>query len=158
RLLAPAVAAVVLFGLAALLTGRTVHLALAALAFAATALLAARVFRSSTAGGHVDVRDYVTLTKPRVMSLLLLTGGAPGLLRGRGLPGWSVFALTMAGLALACGGAAALNHYLDRDIDPLMGERTARRPVASGRIAAPVALEFGIALSALSFVLLDALV
>src|SRR5262249_28936074 len=163
RLLAPAVAAVVLFGLAALLTGRTVHLALAALAFAATALLAARVFRSSTAGGHVDVRDYVTLTKPRGMSLLLLTGGAPGILRprgaavsagARGLPGWSVFALTMAGLALACCGAAALNHYLDRDIDPLMGERTARRPVASGRIAAPVALEFGIALSALSFVLL----
>ena len=64
----------------------------------------------------------------------------------------------MVGLALACGGAAALNHYLDRDIDKLMGERTASRPVASGRVAPERALEFGIALSALSFVLLDSLV
>src|SRR5207237_641846 len=58
------------------------------------------------------------------------------------------------GLALACGGASALNHVLDRDIDPLMGERTKMRPVASGRVAPSRALEFGLALSALSFVLL----
>jgi protoheme IX farnesyltransferase len=64
----------------------------------------------------------------------------------------------MLGLALACGGASALNHYLDRDIDKLMGSRTEHRPVATGRIAAPDALEFGLALSALSFVLLDSLV
>jgi protoheme IX farnesyltransferase len=60
----------------------------------------------------------------------------------------------MIGLALACGGASALNHVLDRDIDPLMGERTRRRPVASGRVAPSRALEFGLALSAFSFVLL----
>jgi protoheme IX farnesyltransferase len=60
----------------------------------------------------------------------------------------------MTGLALACGGASALNHVLDRDIDPLMGERTKRRPVASGRVAPSRALEFGLALSAFSFVLL----
>src|SRR5581483_8746734 len=59
---------------------------------------------------------------------------------------------------LACGGAGALNHYLDRDIDQLMGSRTANRPVASGRMTPERALEFGIALSALSFVLLDSLV
>ena len=64
----------------------------------------------------------------------------------------------MIGLALACGGAATLNHYLDRDIDKLMGSRTAGRPVASGRVAPELALEYGIALSALSFVLLDSLV
>ena len=64
----------------------------------------------------------------------------------------------MIGLALACGGAATLNHYLDRDIDKLMGARTAGRPVASGRVAPERALEYGIALSALSFVLLDSLV
>jgi len=157
QLLAPAFGAVVLFGLAALLTGTTVHLVTATLAFAATALLAARVVRSA-GGGHVAARDYVTLTKPRVMSLLLLTGGAAIFVGAHGLPGGSVFALTMTGLALACGGAAALNHYLDRDIDPLMGERTARRPVASGRVAPQLALEFGVALSAVSFVLLDALV
>jgi len=163
QLLPSAVGAVVLFGCAALLTGRGVHLAVAALAFGATALLAARFAISNlksqpAATGEVAWRDYVTLTKPRVMSLLLLTGGAAVFVGAGGVPALSVFALTMVGLAFACGGAAALNHYLDRDIDPLMGERTAKRPVASGRVAPYVALEFGIALSAVSFVLLDALV
>ena len=92
------------------------------------------------------------------MSLLLLTGGAAVFVGAAGVPPWDIFAVTMVGLALACGGAAALNHYLDRDIDKLMGARTAGRPVASGRIAPERALEFGIALSALSFVLLDSLV
>jgi protoheme IX farnesyltransferase len=161
RLLVPAVAAVVTFGLAALLTERTVHLTAAAVAFAATVVLAGRDFKSATCDSKshsVAARDYVTLTKPRVMSLLLLTGGAAIFVGAGGVPGWGVFALTMIGLALACGGSAALNHYLDRDIDPLMGARTARRPVASGRVAPQIALEFGIALSAVSFVLLDALV
>jgi protoheme IX farnesyltransferase len=63
----------------------------------------------------------------------------------------------MAGLALACGGASALNHVLDRDIDRHM-QRTDRRPVAADRIAPTRALEFGLALSALSFVLLASLV
>jgi protoheme IX farnesyltransferase len=63
----------------------------------------------------------------------------------------------LVGLALACGGASALNHYLDRDIDRLMGKRTRARPVAAGRIEPAYALEFGLALSALSFVLLGSL-
>ena len=156
RLLPTALVALVLFGLAALVTGRALHLTFASFALGATVLLAARTFR-----GHVEqgpLRDYVTLTKPRVMSLLLLTGGAAVFVGAGGVPRWSVFALTMTGLALACGGAAALNHYLDRDIDQLMGDRTASRPVASGRLAPELALEFGVALSALSFVLLDSLV
>ncbi|MFN0154490.1 MAG: heme o synthase [Gaiella sp.] len=101
-------------------------------------------------------RDYVTLTKPRVMSLLLLTGVA-GMFVGAGgtPPAVDVIALTV-GLALACGGAAAFNHVLDADIDRLMGERTADRPVAAGRVLAPRAIEFGLALSALSFVILTA--
>ena len=77
---------------------------------------------------HATLHDYVTLTKPRVMSLLLLTGGAAAFVGASGVPAWGVFAVTMVGLALACGGAAALNHYLDRDIDQLMGERTAQAP------------------------------
>jgi protoheme IX farnesyltransferase len=60
----------------------------------------------------------------------------------------------MTGLALACGGASALNHVLDADIDRLMGKRTEKRPVAAGRVPPSRALEFGLALSALSFVLL----
>ena len=154
RLLPAALVSLVLFGLAALLTGSTIHLVMASLAFAATTYTAALSFR-----GHPEQgpwRDYVTLTKPRIMSLLLLTGGAGYFVAG----GTSLgpFALTMLGLAFACGGASALNHYLDRDIDKLMGSRTEQRPVASGRVPPERALEFGLALSALSFVLLDSLV
>ncbi len=99
-------------------------------------------------------RDYVTLTKPRIMTLLLLTGAAGMFVGAQGWPEAGTFAATMVGLALACGGASALNHVLDADIDKLMGERTARRPVAAGRVPVPRALEFGLVLSALSFALL----
>jgi protoheme IX farnesyltransferase len=156
RLLPSALAALVLFGLAALLVGHDVHLVFASLALAATVVSAVRAFQ-----GHVDHapwRDYVTLTKPRIMSLLLLTGAAGAFVGAGGVPGFRVLGATMVGLALACGGASALNHYLDRDIDKLMGSRTAQRPLASGRMQPERALEFGLALSAFSFVLLDSLV
>ena len=156
RLLPAALVSLALFGLAALLTEPVVHLVAASLAFASTTYVAALTFR-----GHVDqgpLRDYLTLTKPRIMSLLLLTGGAGAFVGAGGVPAWGAFTATMAGLALACGGASALNHYLDRDIDKLMGARTEQRPVASGRVPAERALEFGLALSAFSFVLLDSLV
>ena len=99
-------------------------------------------------------RDYIALTKPRIMSLLLLTGFC-GLVAGAGgLPPWEITVAAMLGLALACGGASALNHVLDRDIDRLMGQRTRKRPVAADRLSASHALEFGLALSALSFTVL----
>ena len=72
----------------------------------------------------------------------------------QGVPPLDLFVVTMVGLALACGGASALNHVLDRDIDVLMGSRTKERPVASGRVTPAQALEFGLFLSALSFALL----
>ena len=72
----------------------------------------------------------------------------------QGVPPLGLFAAAMLGLALACGGASALNHVLDADIDRLMGKRTERRPVAAGRVPPARALEFGLVLSALSFVLL----
>lgn len=99
-------------------------------------------------------RDYITLTKPRIMSLLLLTGAAGMFVGAGGWPNGPEFLAMMVGLALACGGSSALNHVMDADIDRLMGERTAARPVASGRVAAPRALEFGVVLMALSFALL----
>ena len=99
-------------------------------------------------------RDYITLTKPRIMSLLLLTGAAGMFVGAVGWPDGWIFLAMMLGLALACGGSSALNHVMDADIDRLMGERTAARPVASGRVAAPRALEFGVVLMALSFSLL----
>ena len=90
-------------------------------------------------------RDYVTLTKPRIMSLLLLTGACGMFVGAEGVPPLGLFAATMVGLALACGGASALNHVLDRDIDRLMG-RTGHRPVAEERVTPERAVEFGLAL------------
>ena len=103
-------------------------------------------------------RDYVVLTKPRIMTLLLLTGAAGMFVGAQGAPPAGRFLAAMTGLALACGGASALNHVLDADIDRLMGKRTAARPVAAGRVPAPRALEFGLVLSALSFALLASVV
>src|SRR4030095_13305054 len=74
-----------------------------------------------------------------------------------GVPPLGLFAVTMAGLALACGGASALNHVLDRDLDRLM-RRTGHPPVAAERGAPARAREVGLALSAFSFVLLASLV
>jgi protoheme IX farnesyltransferase len=157
RLLVPAVAALVLFGIAALVTAPTLHLALAAVAFAATLVLAASTYRGEPAP-RASWRDYLTLTKPRIMSLLLITGLCAMFVGAQGVPrGWLVL-VTMSGLALACGGASALNHVLDRDIDKLMGKRTRARPLAAERMPATRALEFGLALSAFSFVLLASLV
>jgi heme o synthase len=100
----------------------------------------------------------VTLTKPRIMSLLLVTGAAGMFVGAQGVPPLGLFFAAMVGLALACGGASALNHLLDRDIDRLMGKRTEKRPVAAGRVPPARALEFGLVLSALSFVLLASVV
>ena len=157
RLLGPSLVALVLFGAAAALTAPGLHLAVACLAFAAAAGLTGLCFRGATVpvGGW---RDYVTLTKPRIMVLLLITGAGGMFVGAGGAPAPGRFVLAMLGLALACGGASALNHYLDRDIDPLMGPRTKARPVASGRLAPGYALEFGLALSAASFTLLAATV
>jgi protoheme IX farnesyltransferase len=153
RLLAPALAALVLFGAAAAVTAPGVHAALAALAFAAALVSAVGCFRGEPASSG-PWRDYVTLTKPRIMSLLLVTGAAGMFVGAQGIPDGGTFAAAMVGLALACGGASALNHVLDRDLDRLMGTRTERRPVAAGRVPPERALEFGLVLSALSFVLL----
>jgi heme o synthase len=158
RELVPAVlASAALFTAAAALPSPGAHVALAALALAALLLVAAQSLRGEPVPWG-SWRDYVTLTKPRIMSLLLVTGFCGMIAGARGWPGTGTAVAATVGLALACGGASALNHVLDRDIDPLMGERTRRRPVASGRVAPSRALEFGLALSALSFVLLASVV
>jgi protoheme IX farnesyltransferase len=153
RLFAPALFALGVFGAAALVTEPVLHVALAGVAFAATSVVSALTFRGDAlpAGAW---RDYVTLTKPRIMTLLLLTGACGYVVGARGIGSVATFAATMLGLALACGGASALNHVLDADIDRVMGKRTATRPVAAGRLEPGRALEFGLTLSAISFVLL----
>ncbi|MEN3342985.1 MAG: heme o synthase [Actinomycetota bacterium] len=154
RELVPGVlAASALFAAAAAAPGGSAHAALAACALASLLVVSAQSLRGERVPWG-SWRDYVSLTKPRIMVLLLATGFCGMIAGARGWPGTATAAAAMAGLALACGGASALNHVLDRDIDPLMGPRTRRRPVASGRVAPSRALEFGLALSALSFVLL----
>jgi protoheme IX farnesyltransferase len=136
---------------------RGAHIGFAGLAFVGALVLAAATLRGAPAPRGAW-RDYVTLTKPRIMTLLLWTGLAGMFVGAQGVPALWLIVVTMAGLALACGGASALNHVLDADIDRLMGSRTEKRPVASGRVAPSRALEFGLALSALSFVLLASFV
>ena len=104
----------------------------------------------------VGWRDYVTLTKPRIMSLLVLTAVCAMVAGAGGAPAPVALIALVVGGALACGGASALNHVLDRDIDQLMGPRTASRPVAAGRISPVRATVFGLVLSALAFALLVA--
>jgi protoheme IX farnesyltransferase len=156
RLLPAALLALVAFGAAAAVTQPVLHVALASVALAACVVATAQAFRGEPAPSG-PWRDYVTLTKPRIMSLLLITGAGGMFVGAQGVPPLDDLAVMLAGLALACGGASALNHVLDADIDRLMGKRTRARPVATGRVPASRALEFGLALSALSFVLLASL-
>jgi protoheme IX farnesyltransferase len=153
RLVPGALVAAALFAAAAAVPGAHAHAGLAAFALAALIVVGAESFRGERIAWG-SWRDYVALTKPRIMSLLLVTGFCGMIAGARGWPGTGTAVAAMLGLALACGGASALNHVLDRDIDPLMGKRTKSRPVASGRVPASRALEFGLALSAFSFVLL----
>jgi heme o synthase len=129
------------------------HVGAAAAAFGAALVAVAATFRG-TPVPLASARDYLTLTKPRIMSLLLVTGAGGMFVGYQGAPPVWLFAVAMLGLALACGGASALNHVLDRDIDAVMGSRTRERPVAAGRISPEQALEFGLFLSALSFAVL----
>lgn len=95
--------------------------------------------------------DFVALTKPRIISLLLLTTLVPMFLAGDAPPSLALILWTMLGGFLAAGGANALNQYVDRDIDDIM-PRTRRRPLPSSRMEPGTALWFGIAISAISFV------
>ena len=90
------------------------------------------------------VRDLVALTKPRIISLLLVTTIAPMFVAGR--PGWELVLVVFVGGYLMAGGANAVNMYLDRDIDDRMA-RTRLRPIPSGRLAAREVLLFGILLA-----------
>jgi heme o synthase len=86
---------------------------------------------SPLAGARQVVSDYVELTKPKVQSLLLFTTVTTMLMAGS--PSLSLILLTCLGGYLSAGGAGAVNHAYDRDIDARMA-RTANRPVPAGRV------------------------
>ena len=99
------------------------------------------------------VRDYVALTKPRVILLLEITTLFAMIVAAHGWPGTVRVILTLAGGYLAAGSANAINCWFDRDIDRTMG-RTRNRPLPSGRIQPASALGFGLVLGVLSFLVL----
>jgi protoheme IX farnesyltransferase len=95
--------------------------------------------------------DLITLTKPRIISLLLLTTIAPMFITPAGLPSLALIGWVCLGGYLMAGGANTINMWFDRDIDTKM-VRTRQRPIPAGRIPAPMALVFGITLGAVAFV------
>ncbi len=99
-------------------------------------------------GSDARVSDYVALLKPRVMSLVVFTGFA-GILAAPGPLHPLLAAVAVLCIAVAAGGAGAINMWYDRDIDAVM-RRTKSRPIPRGRVEAPEALSFGIVLSLFS--------
>jgi protoheme IX farnesyltransferase len=122
----------------------------ASLNASATAAAAGRA--SLASGARQLVADYVELTKPKVQSLLLFTTITT--MEVAGNPPISKIALTCLGGYLSAGGAGAVNHFYDRDIDAQMG-RTATRPIPAGRVSPRAALIYGFVLAGLSFLLLS---
>ncbi len=159
-------AAVVRLHLPAALRG--LHLALAAAVWAGTVILVVltRRLRGLTeAAPHTQVEgdggrrwrdvvaDYVSLAKPRIIVLLLVTALGGMMIAQRGWPSTGLVLMTLLGGALAAAGAGAINCWIDRDIDQAM-VRTRRRPLPDGRIPPAHALTFGIGLGVLAFLLL----
>lgn len=99
--------------------------------------------------------DYLTLTKPMIITLLLVTALGGMFLAEQGIPSGTLVLWVLMGGALASGGANALNHYMERESDLKM-TRTRHRPVASHRIDPWHALAFGILLNILGFAVLVA--
>jgi len=97
------------------------------------------------------LRDYLTLTKPRIIALLLLTTVATMFVADPAGPALGIVLWTMLGGYLAAGGAGAINHYLDRERDARMA-RTRTRPLVSGRIEPAHGLAFGVTLGAAAFI------
>jgi heme o synthase len=106
---------------------------------------------AARAGWRTVVSDYLEMTKPKVQSLLIFTTITTMLVAGR--PSLGLVILTCLGGALSAGGAGAINHALDRDLDRQM-RRTADRPVAAGRVQPRAAIAFGVGLGCASFLLL----
>ena len=111
----------------------------------------------TTVASRSRVRAYVALTKPRIIELLLVTTVPTMVVAERGLPSLWLMVATVVGGTLAAGGANAMNMVIDRDIDAVM-ERTRHRPLVTGDVTPTEALAFAVALEAVAFAWLWALV
>ena len=143
---------------------RALHLLVGTVIWAALVVLAFHSARSPAAGKPTEasepaddgerrpsrLADLVTLTKPRIISLLLVTTIAPMFITPAGLPSPMLVLWVVLGGYLMAGGANTINMWFDRDIDTRM-TRTRLRPIPSGRISAPFGLAFGLGLAAVAF-------
>ncbi|WP_298185362.1 heme o synthase [uncultured Pseudomonas sp.] len=102
---------------------------------------------------HASWRDYLELTKPRVVVLMLITSLVGMFLATRAGVAWQVLIFGNLGIGLCAGAAAAVNHVVDRRIDSIMA-RTLKRPVTSGRISPSAALGFALLLAVAGMALL----
>ncbi|WP_339525066.1 heme o synthase [Pseudomonas sp. EA_35y_Pfl2_R111] len=102
---------------------------------------------------HVSWRDYLELTKPKVVVLMLITSLVGMFLATRAGVAWQVLIFGNLGIGLCAGAAAAVNHVVDRRIDSIMA-RTLKRPVTSGRISPTAALGFALLLAVAGMALL----
>ncbi len=114
------------------------------------------VSTAPVAGGQGVVRDLITLTKPRIISLLLVTTVCAMFAAEQGVPGGWLILWTVVGGYLSAGGANTINQVVDRDIDAVMG-RTERRPIVAGRISPAAALAYGVGLVVASVLVLGLL-
>ena len=128
------------------------HPALASLVWCLTVALTVVAWHPTLPSREL-VSDMVALTKPAIMSLLLLTAIGAMFLAARGVPPFTLLAATLVGGAAASGGASALNHYFDRDIDELM-RRTRRRPLPAHRVPDEWAVGLGVVLNVIAFAVL----
>jgi protoheme IX farnesyltransferase len=128
------------------------HPAVATALWCSTVALAVLAWRPVRAEATTTLRDLVALTKPAIMSLLLVTALGGMFLAAGGVPPFHLVLATMLGGAFASGGASALNHYFDRDIDERM-RRTSRRPLPGHRVSPRVAIAVGVILNVLAFAL-----
>jgi protoheme IX farnesyltransferase len=147
---------------------RGLHLALASAVWAGTVVLAVIANRLPPIEAAAPVRDdvqargrparevvvdYISLMKPRIIPLLLITALGGMMMAQRGWPSTRLVLLTLLGGAMAAAGAAAINCWIDRDLDRTMS-RTRHRPLPDGRIAPSHALLFGIGLGLAAFLVL----
>ena len=100
---------------------------------------------------------FFELTKPRITFLILISTALGFYLGSKGKINSNQFALTIIGTFLLAGGAGAINHFVEKDLDKLM-DRTQSRPIPAGIISGKNALFFGVSITIIGFIILAALV
>ena len=135
------------------LTSLALWVSLALLLYTSGVLLREEEIKPVRLDGRQRTRDFFALTKPLIVGLLLITTYGGLVIGMRAWPSLSMTMWTLLGGALAAGGSSALNQYIDRELDKNM-QRTAKRPLADGRLTNAEGLAFGLGLTLASYYVL----